>query len=332
MVVTRSAPGSEAKAQVLSAFQTLLAQRQNQPSKVATRQEEADRATDRQIVATVAQYSPEGLVRGLTDLQEVVGDTVAQLTLQLSDQIQTLQDLQRSIAVEQQRRQNLQQVRVVADALYLLNQEYQENLSLLEQRISQDRETLDQAQQSTRKGWEQEQAAFAQRIAEEVERRDQERQRQEANFSYTLEQSRKINSDRLEERRRKLQRDIQTTQQQKDKDWAAREAILGQEQAKIEDYRQKVELFPEELAEATRKAREDGIKEAHDAAQVRANLVAKEWEVEQQNYELQIQSLEAKVAAQVEELNQLSSQLEMATRQAQELAIRAFGGPGRSAD
>lgn len=331
MVLTRPIPGSDAKAQVLNAFQALLAQRQTQPSKVATRQEEADKAVDRQIVETVTQYSPEGLVRELTDLQGTVGDTVVELTTQLSDEIQKLQDLQRSIAVEQQRRQNLQQVRIVADALYLLNQEHQENLSFLEQRIAQSQEKLAQEQQSTRKGWDQEQVAFEQRSAEAATLRDQERQRQEADYAYGLEQKRKIEGDRLEARRRQLQREIQTTQQQKDKDWTERETVLAQNQAKIAEYRQKVEAFPTELAAESQKAREAGIKEAHDAAQVRANLVAKEWEVEQQNYELQIQSREAKVAAQGEELQQLASQLETATRQAQELAIRAFGGPGRSA-
>ncbi|MEO1299827.1 MAG: hypothetical protein AAFW75_29470, partial [Cyanobacteria bacterium J06636_16] len=95
-------------------------------------------------------------------------------------------------------------------------------------------------------------------------------------------------------------------------------------QAKLEDYRQRVEAFPTELEEAIKKAREESIKETHDAAKVRANLLEKEWEATQQSYELQIQSLEAKIQTQGEDITSISTQLQAAMGQAQDLAMRAF--------
>jgi DNA repair exonuclease SbcCD ATPase subunit len=328
MAPTPSLQGSapDRKTQILDNFQALLTQRQSAPSKVATRQDEADKDLDRQIVTNVTQYTTETLVRGLTDLQVAFGQTVGQLAQQLSAETQKLQDLQRAIAVEQQHLDNVRQTRIVADALYILNQEHQENLQFLETRIAQAQESLTEEQAATQKIWQREQSEFEQRIQAEADQIAAARQSEEADYQYTLEQKRKLATDTFEERQRQIQRNLRDRQLENDKNWANREAVLQAHQTQLQDYRQRVANFPQELESAIQKARESGIKESHDAAQVRANLLAKEWEIEQQNYELRIQALESQITQQVSDISQISAQLETAMRQAQELAIRAFGG------
>jgi predicted nucleic acid-binding Zn-ribbon protein len=91
------------------------------------------------------------------------------------------------------------------------------------------------------------------------------------------------------------------------------------------EYQQKVAAFPAELEEAVKKAREEGIKDTSQKAKIEADLFEKEWEATKQSYDLKIQSLEETIKKQTEQLESISTQLQTTLKQAQDLAMRAFG-------
>lgn len=314
----------DSKARILDAFQTILRERQSFSSRVATREEEAEKARNRTVLETVSQYTADGIVRGLADLQLDFGTTVTGLANRLTTETTKLDDLKRAIAVETENLQDLQQTRVVADALYLLTQEHQETLRQLDQQATRDREALEREQAEARKVWQQDQEEFDATLNESNELLSRARQRQEADYQYDTARSRRIATDDYEETQRQIERQIQETTQAKEKDWAERERVLATQQRLLEEYQQKVAAFPAELEETVKKAREEGIRDAHQDAKVKADLLEKEWESTRQGYELQLQSLEAKIQKQTEQIAEISTQLQTALRQAQELAMRAF--------
>ncbi len=57
---------------------------------------------------------------------------------------------------------------------------------------------------------------------------------------------------------------------------------------------------------------------------MKANLIEKEWEATQQGFEFKIQSLEEKIQEQSQEIGAIMAQLQNATEQSQNLALRAF--------
>lgn len=315
---------SDRKAKVMVAFQQLLAERQRFTSQVATKEEEAEEARNREALDTASQYTTDTIVRGLADLQLEFGTVVSSLTEQVSTETEKLDDLKRAIAVETAHLRDLQQVRIVADALDLLRKEHQERLRQLDQRIEAEQEALEKEQVDTRKGWEKEQAEF-EAIAQERENlRQRERQWREDDYAYETERSRKIEADDYDESRRQTERQIQETTQTKEKDWAEREQVLADNQAKLAEYQQQVDAFEAELEDAKKKAREEAIRETNTSAKVKADLFEKEWEASEQAYELQIQSLERKIEKQTTQIAEISAQLQTTLTQAQELAMRAF--------
>ncbi|NEQ98125.1 MAG: hypothetical protein F6K30_15640 [Cyanothece sp. SIO2G6] len=312
------------KAKILADFQQLLGDRTRTESRVTTREEEAKQEQNQQVLATVSQYTTDQIVRGLTDLQLEFSDTVTSLSDRLSTETTKLDELQQAIAIETQNLQDLRQTRIVADALYILNQEHQEKLRLLEERATREQEHLEREMTATRKAWQQELDEFNTTVAEREAILDQARQRQEADYDYETGRSRTIANDEYEAAQRQAEREIQTTTEAKEKDWTEREAVLVANQATLAEYRQKVEAFPTELDEAIKQAREEGIRDAHQDSKVKADLLAKEWEGIKQGYDLQIQALNAKIQQQAEQISEISTQLQAALRQAQELAMRAF--------
>ncbi|UBF30722.1 hypothetical protein K9N68_34515 (plasmid) [Kovacikia minuta CCNUW1] len=315
---------TDRKARIIDEFQQILANRQTLASRVATREEEAEKEQNRSVLEVVSQYSADGIIRGLADLQLEFGTVITGLSTRLTRETAKLDDLQRAIAAETQNLADLRQTRVVADALYLLTQEHQENLRLLEQRLTSDREVLEKEITETRKLWQREQEEFELSANDSNELLQRERLRQEADYQYDNQRSRKIATDDYEETKRQIERELQETRQAKEKDWAERERTLAANQTLLEEYQRKVAAIPNELDEAIKKAREEGIRDANQDAKIKADLLEKEWEAAKQGYEFQIQSLEAKVQKQTEQIAETTTQLQAALRQAQELAMRAF--------
>jgi len=324
MMTMVQAAAKDSKARIVNEFQQILTERQTLASRVATREEEAEKEQNRSVLESVSQYTADGIIRGLADLQLEFGTIITGLSAQLTTETAKLDDLKRAIAAESQNLKDLRQTRVVADALYLLTQEHQENLRLLEQRLTSERESLEKEIAETRKLWQREQSEFDLSVNDSNELLQRERQRQEADYQYDNERSRKIATDDYEETQRQSERELQATRQAKEKDWTERERTLVANQTLLEEYQRKVATIPTELDEAAKKAREEGIRDANQEAKVKAELLEKEWESTQQGYEFQIQSLEAKVQKQAEQISETTTQLQTALRQAQELAMRAF--------
>lgn len=314
----------DSKEQIFKAFEKILADRKKIDSKIATKEEEAEKAKNTQILAVASTYTIDSIVKGLADLQLEFGGIVNKLTEKLTTEACKLDELKRAIDIETKHLQELQQIRVVADVLHLFTQAHQEDLKALDQKATDHREAIAKDTAQKQALWEKEQAEFASKIQEQNQLLTQERQQQEADYQYELERERKIETDDYEELKRIQERELQEANQEKEKLWSEREKILAEHQPLLEEYQKKVEGFPAELDEAAKKAREEAIKEVHQDAKIKSELLEKEWESTKQGYEFKIQSLEQNIQRQTEQIANITTQLQEALKQSQTLAMRAF--------
>lgn len=311
------------KEQLMATFQRILAQRKLE-LKIATKQEEADKEKNKQILETASTYTVDSIVKGLADLQLEFGSIVNGLSEKLAKENSKLDEIKQGIEVETLHLQELQQIRVVADVLDILNQSQQEKLKVVEEETTKQKEALEKDLNETRKTWQQEQAEYEIIRQEQNELLTKQRQQELEDYQYRLELTRKINADAYQSKKRNLERESQDTTQIKERNWIEREKILTEQQALFEDYQKQITAFSTELEEAVKKAREEAIKDVHQDAKVKAELFEKDWEATKQSYELKVQSLEQVITKQNEQINNISTQLQAAIKQAQDLAMRAF--------
>lgn len=314
----------DSKQQLIQAFQQILNDRKKLESKIATKQEEADKAKNQEILVVASTYTVDSIVKGLADLQLEFGSVVNALAEKLAQENSKLDELNRAIEIETQTLQELQKIRIVADTLDILNQEHQEKLRTLEQDTASKREILEKEIANKRKEWQKERLDITESRQQFSDLLVKARQQEQEEYEYKLETTRKLNTDAYESKKRNLERDIQEKSQQKEKDWTERERILLENQTLFTEYQQKVATFPNELEEAVKKAREEAIKETSQKAKIEADLFEKEWEATKQSYELKIKSLEETIQKQVEQIESISTQLQSTLKQAQDLAMRAF--------
>ena len=314
----------EGKEQVMLAFNKLLAQYQKLESKVATKEEEAEKAKNQQLLTKATDYTVDNIVNGMASLQLDFGGAVDSIKDKLTVESTKLNELKKAISVETEHLQQLSQVSLVADALHILQQEHQEKLQRLTEETDLQQENITQEITKTRKVWEQEAANFLALVAEEDELIVQQREQEEADYQYELARQRKIEDDEYKEDRRQQERDLEEIGQEKTKDWAKREQYLADNEAEFVTNQEKIAGFEEKITTEYNKAKGEAIKEALAKAKVETDLLEKEWEASQRGYDFQIESLEATIARQEQQIAELTAQLQESNSQAQSLAMRAF--------
>ena len=314
----------EGKDRILASFNQLLAQYQKTESKVATKEEAAEKIKNQELVSKTTEYTTDNIVNGMALLQLKFGSSINELTETLTTESSKLEELKKAIAVERNHLQQLSQVKLVADTLHILEQEHQEKLRLLEEKTNRQKEEINKEIENYRKQWEKEQAEFISQVQEEAELLQQQREQEEADYQYELARQRTIETDDYEEDKRLQEIELADILAEKEKNWQEREKYLTANQKEFTENQQTIATFEEKIKEAYNKAKGEAIKEAERKAKVQSDLLEKAWEAEKQGYEFKLESLQATIERQINQINELATQLQETNSQSQNLAMRAF--------
>jgi len=309
---------------IATAFNQLLNQYQQNKSKIATKEEEAEKIKNQELLARTKDYTVDNIVNDMASLQLSFGNVVQELATELSTESCKLDELKKAIATEQEHLQRLNQVRLVADALYILKQEYQGKKEALEANTASVKATIAEEIAQTQREWDLEQAEFATKVKEAAELLINKRTLAEADYQYELERQRTIEQDEYESDKRLQTRELAELGEVKNKDWAEREEYLTKNKAEFAKNIEKIAGFEEKLTEEYNQAKGKAIKEADNKYKIEADLQEKEWSATQQGYELKIASLTTVVEQQTEQVAEITAQLQEANTQAQNLAMQAF--------
>jgi len=315
--------GVSSKEHILKAFQALRSEYQQAASAIKTKQEAAERETDKRIVETASTYTVESIVKGLADLQLDFGKSTEGLIAKLAREAPKLSELRRAIRVETQHLSTLHNIRVAADALDILVQEHQEIMKRLEEQNRQQRETLEREIHETRQAWQKEQEDFETALQARQTLVKKERQRQETDYQYELERKRTMEADEYAARKSALERQLAEENAKREADWTERERALADLQEMLERYRTLTASYSQELQNTTEKARQEAIAEEQEEARVQAELFEKEQAAAKNIHELHIASLKETIDQQANHIEHLSTQLQAALKQVQDLAAKA---------
>ncbi|MGL5871064.1 MAG: hypothetical protein ACRC2R_01635 [Xenococcaceae cyanobacterium] len=317
---------AEQKNRIKVAFGKLLSEMQQSESKIETKEEEAEKAKNQQLLERALSYTVDNIVNNMATLQLDFGNAIERLADKLFVESDKLDELKKAISVEQKNLQQLQKVRLVADALYILRQEHQEKLRIIEEKTSDRQEAIEKEMTQTRKVWVKEGEEFESKAREAEELLIKVREKEETDDRYELERQRQLETDEYEETKRHQEREIAETNRSKEKNWTEREQKLSFKQAEFIENQKKIAGFEDKLKEEYNKAKGEAIKDADRDAKVKSDLFEKEWEAAKRGYELKVESLQVTIQKQTEQIAELTTQLQAVTSQAQNLAMRAFSG------
>jgi hypothetical protein len=308
---------------LLKQFEALRAEQKQQETRIATREQLDSRERDRALVRETAAHTPETLFQALAKLQTTFEETNDRLAKSMAAEVKRLADIQRAREVEQARLISLNNVRLAAEALDILRQEHQQALQTLDARYQKQFEQLDQEISQQRRAWTEEQESHDASRAKQLEALRKKRQQEEEEYAYQLARQHGEQEAAHDKRRREWERQLAEERQTREKAWVAREAELASRQPALVDYQGRLEHMPQQLLEATQKARDDGFRDTVREEEHKAALLDKERTAKKQTWELRVEALNRTIAEQKAKLADLAEQLQSVSTQAQQLAMTA---------
>jgi chromosome segregation ATPase len=281
---------------------------------------------------TTLSYTEEGVIKSVAELQVTIGKALKDLTEKMVAESDKLSALRKAIENEKLKLKQVYDIEYQLQSLAALIEAQSERKAALEKDMASQRQEFEAAMVAKREEWKQEQHEHEQDVKDRDLGAKRQRERDEEEYRFKISIERRKEAAEYEAQKVELQRQLEEEQKKVERELAARRETLAAQEAELVELRKRVERFPKELEEAVKKTEQSlrsALQQQHD---FEAKLSAKEAETEKRVNAMKVASLEELVAKQQAQIADLTKQLQAATKQVQEMAVKAIesaSGKGR---
>ncbi len=320
------------KAEILAAYRELdEAHRQLLKEKHSGNAKDADtprhpKPTEKHAEKNAEKSEMKAVIEALEHLGETFNTAVSRLSGDLLVEAFRLKEKRSWVETETHRLAGLYDLEIGEDTLGELLRQYTDTANACEKAFQEKREATEKELAEKRRVWKGEKEDILRQMMEQKASDKRSRERETSEYRYALALTRGASDESGDRQKKELEQALEDLRETRHAEWEERENQLAEREKAFKEHKEKVENFPKELEDALKKAKEEGIGIARKQAKIKADLRAKEIAGEQAVYELKIKTLEEEIVKQAARIESLSQQLEIATRQAQELAVKAIEG------
>jgi hypothetical protein len=272
---------------------------------------EMRKASDKTVLNKASAYTVENIIKGTADLNFNLGKALSDLSAKLTTEANKLAELQKAIDIQSTRLKELHDIDAGAVSLKALLETHSERKASFESEMAEKTAAFEADIARRREEWKREQIEHDLAVKERDADLKKSREREQEEYNYALALARKKDSDAVAAREKEI---------------AEKSAVIAARESEFNELKRKGDLFPQELANAVKKAEEAVKVAAQKQAEADAKLMAKEIEGDKRVSALKIASLEEKIAAQTTQLESLTKQLAAANTQVQDIAVKAIEG------
>ncbi|MDM8540888.1 hypothetical protein QUF90_07350 [Desulfococcaceae bacterium HSG9] len=316
----------DTKAQILVAYKELEQIYQQSLKEKHASASEKPAKVEAKAEKDVAKAKMKDVIEALEHIGEMFNTAVSRLSGDLLAEASRLKDVSFQLETETHRLTELYDLEIGEDTLGELLKQYAETAEACENALEEKRESLEKELAEKKNAWNEDKEETIRQMKERKASDKKTRERENAEYAYTLTLNRGVSDVEYEREEKESELALEETREVRNAEWEEKEKQVSEREKQFEEHKQKVESFPKELEDAVKKAKEEGAGIARKQAGIKAELRSKEITGEQAAYDLKIQAMEEEISKQAAGIESLSQQLEVATRQAQELAIKAIEG------
>ncbi len=266
------------------------------------------------------------IIESLKGIKTRIGESASILQQKLTFEATQLQDVNDELKNNKDLIKTLHSIEISESTYEELMEKYKTTSEQLENQYSDTRKKLAEEMKEKKEEWKKEQQKHQEADREKDRELKKLRQRNTKEYDYELDQTVKLDDDSHKQQKKEFKRDLGELKEAKEREWDEREKALAKREIEAYKLREKAEALPEELEKAVRKAEEEGASIARRQAKTQSSLLQKEFEGKRRVYELRIGSLEETINKQSAQIDSLTEKLSIATKQAQDLAVKALEG------
>lgn len=307
-------------------FAALWQQYKKDKTPLLTKSAEAEKQQEQALVKAASQTTVPSIVNGMAELQLKFSTVLGDLSGQLRQETQRLQDLKQAIKVESHTLSELQELKIAAEAFEILKYEHAQAITELQNSHKQAQTTLEQEQTQTQIQWaKQTQAALDEQEAFNQASAKAKSQRAE-DYRYNQVRKSQLAADAFANSQAALEYKLKEQALAKEKDWENRRQSQAKQAPQLEKAREKLNGLEEKIKQESQKSREKAIEKVLKEAKVEAELLEKEQAANIEVYELKITTLDQTIQENNKQISELMLQLNAALERVQGLAAKAVSG------
>ncbi|MDQ2899892.1 MAG: hypothetical protein M3Y07_08845 [Acidobacteriota bacterium] len=307
------------KAEVQQEFDHIKKETDAARESAAPKSVEIEERHSADVRRAVESVSVDSVAQRMSALNGEVSRALFDLSEKLTSEVELLARVREAVQLERQDLEQLHKIDIAATSIDQLVEDH-----------GRERERLETEIQTRRADWEQESRTADRERKEAEEALRKQRQREIEDYEYKKQLERKKAQDRYEEDVRVLEKKNEERQQELERTWARREAVLKESEDEVTELRRQVEDWPKRLAAEREAALVEATRQATANYEQRILILEKDAESERKIAALQVTTLQETLKRQTEQMAALEKAVEEAKRQVQDIALRAIDGASGS--
>lgn len=294
------------KEQILQAYQDVLEKLEKKETlpKVVQKQEQ-----DKSIIQKASTFDSSSVLRNIATLKESTLKQIDLLSEEISNKFDVFETLKKSIEMEQN---HLKEIYDIQDSAH--------TLSALIMAQSEEKKKCEDQIIILRQTWKDEKEALERDFKEAKEKAERDRKREDEEYKYKIAMERKKEQDDYAQRKLILEQELSNIQEEIKK----REQAITEKEKFYKDLEQKVSEFDKKLEMVVKNAQQTLMAELQLKYDFETKLKEKETEGTINILKEKISTLMEKAEDQEKRIGVLSVKSEMATKQVQEIAVKAL--------
>lgn len=324
----KSVSDKNTKAQILDAYEKLLKDVEGKSGN--NPKEMQQRKTESQTVRQAAETSPKSISDQIGEIKTEFVSSLEKMESALASERSRLQEIQNAIRIEEKHLEDLYGLTANADSFSAILLAQKEQEEQFEREMASKKELLSGQIEDIRCQWEKEKEAYEENLKAEKEHTTRQRRREEDEYAYTVQQTRKQEQDEYAQMKHKQDMELKEQRTAFEREFAEREKSIVEKEGEFARLQQEAESFSARLAEAVEKAQGETESRLSITYQYEKDLREKETGGILNLKDHQIKSLEAKIKEMETQLKEASQKVDTSERTVKDIALKAIENATRT--
>lgn len=306
------------KTQILEAYQQVLKQLEEKAEQDPQQKQKV--LETKEVLLRSTKNSEQTIISNFSDLKTTTTQQIDHLSEQLMGEFNRLTDLQKSILIEQEHLESLYGIKETTHTLSALLISQEEETEKHHRALKESQQTFDHEMAEQKLKWDKKLQALEENYKDVKDELDKKRIRDEEEYSYRLETSRRKDEDEYQVTKTALEKECLERKAALDQ----RALSLQQNENEFAQLKKRVDGIPAEISQAIEKTKEKVSTELEGQFKFRTELTMKEVEGDRNLSQQKIVFLENKIKEQQVLINALTAKADEATRQVKSIACQAL--------
>jgi hypothetical protein len=321
---------SSSKKEMLAAYNAAIEELEARGEAETKPEQKLKEKEEKQAVQVADTLSTDGIAREIGALRSEVGKMLAQLSDKLEAETEKYDRVKQATAVREQQLKEIYEIEKAASSLTALIQSQAERREQFETDMATRKAELEEEITGTRESWQEEKRDHEAEIKERDEAEKKARTREAEEYKYKTEREKQLLKEQFEYEKARLTREMALKREEQERDLAARQKALADQEADVKQLRERAVTFPAQLTAAVDKAVQEIAARLQRESQVREEMLKKDAEGEKKVLLSRIEALQATCKEQAAQIAKLSGQIEKSYGQVQDIAVKAIEGAASS--